>query len=168
MATLDDLAINVSSLEEAADFRRKAAARGQTFVLTNGCFDLLHAGHIYCLQSAAALGDHLWVALNTDASVRRLKDASRPAQGQLERAYAILSLRSVSGVTFFDAERLVSEIKALTPDIYAKAGDYSLETIDQDERAALEEVGADIRFLPFLEGFGTTRLLKRIKSLLEA
>lgn len=168
MATLDDLTVNVSSLEEAADFRRKAAARGQTFVLTNGCFDLLHAGHIYCLQCAAVLGDHLWVALNTDASVRCLKGASRPAQGQRERAYAILSLRSVSGVTFFETERLVPEIKALTPDIYAKAGDYSPETIDQDERAALEEVGADIRFLPFLEGFGTTRLLKRIKSLPEA
>ena len=168
MATLDDLAVNISSLEEAADFRRKAAGRGQTFVLTNGCFDLLHAGHIYCLQGAAVLGDHLWVALNTDASVRRLKGASRPAQRQLERAYAILSLRSVSGVTFFETEKLVPEIKALTPDIYAKAGDYTLETIDQDERAALEEVRADIRFLPFLEGFGTTRLLKRIKSLPEA
>ncbi len=168
MVVLDDLPIKVSSLEEAAKFRRMAGEHDELFVLTNGCFDLLHAGHLYFLEQAAALGGHLWVALNSDASVRKLKDASRPVQGQLERAYALLSLRSVSGVTFFDAERLVPEIKVLSPDVYAKAGDYSLETIDQDERAALDGIGAEIRFLPLLKGFGTTKLLERIKSLPEA
>ena len=165
MVHLHEIISQVSTLDEAADYRRKVEERGEVFVLTNGCFDLLHAGHVYCLEKAAALGDHLWVALNSDASVRSIKGSSRPLQGQLERAYVLLSQKSVSGVTFFDAERLVAEIKTLYPNVYAKAGDYSLETIDQEERAALEEVDAEIRFLPFLEGFGTTGLLERIKSL---
>ena len=101
MVTLDDLSVGVSSLEESVEFRQKVNLQSETFVLTNGCFDLLHAGHIYCLELAAELGNHLWVALNSDSSVRAIKGSSRPIQGARERAYALLSLKSVSGVFFF-------------------------------------------------------------------
>ena len=167
MATLREVADRVSSLEEAATVRRDASERGETAVLTNGCFDLLHSGHLHFLESASSLGDHLWIALNGDASIRALKGPSRPLQTQLERAYALLSLKFVSGIFVFETERLAREIRFFKPDIYAKAGDYCLDTINAEEKEALEEVDAEIRFLPFLEGYGTTTLLEKIKSLPE-
>ena len=135
--------------------------------MTNGCFDLLHAGHLYLLEKASTLADELWVAVNSDSSVRSLKGSNRPIQGELERAYTLLCLEFVDVVLLFDGERLDKEIRTLAPDAYVKGGDYSLDTIDQDERAALEQVGSEIHFVPFVEGFGTTDLIRRIKGLPE-
>ena len=165
LSTLDDLPVGISSLEESVEFRRNAYLQNETFVLTNGCLDLLHAGHIYCLEQASALGSHLWIALNSDSSVRTIKGSSRPVQVARERAYALLSLKTVSGVFLFDGRRISSEIKALSPDAYAKSGDYCLQTMDQSERESLEHVGSEIHFLPFLKGCGTTGLLQKIKDL---
>lgn len=152
------------SLPEAVDVRNAFLGRRQKIVLTNGCFDLLHAGHIYFLEQARRAGDALFIALNSDASVRALKGPARPLQSERERAYALSALSCVDVVFIFNEPRLSGEIRALRPDIYVKAGDYSLETLDAGERAALTEVGAEIRFLPFLPGFSTTQLLKRIAA----
>jgi len=133
-------------------------------VLTNGVFDLLHTGHLYYLQKARELGDALIVALNGDASVRALKGPTRPVQNEEERAYALAALACIDGVVIFREPRLTAEIRALRPDVYSKAGDYTLEKLDPDERAALEEVGARIEFLPFLPGFSTTALIAKIKA----
>ena len=133
-------------------------------VLTNGVFDLLHTGHLYCLKMARELGDALIVALNADASVRALKGPSRPVQDEVQRAYALASLEAVDCVTIFSAPRLTPEIQALRPDIYCKAGDYTLDKLNAEERAALDEVGARIKFLPFLPGFSTTHLIARIQA----
>lgn len=141
--------------------REDLRARGGTLVLTNGCFDLLHAGHLYALQEAARLGSELWVAVNGDESVRALKGPDRPLQGERERAYALSRIRGVAAVFVFPGTRLDGEIRQLAPDLYAKSGDYSLETLDPGEREALLEVGAKIQFLPFLEGFSTTSLAAR-------
>jgi rfaE bifunctional protein nucleotidyltransferase chain/domain len=110
------------------------------------------------------LGNALIVALNADASVRALKGPRRPIQTEDERAFALGALACVDGVTIFREPRLTAEIRALRPDIYCKAGDYTLEKLDPAERAALEEVGAEIRFLPFLPGFSTTALIAKIKA----
>ena len=150
---------------EAACRRRSAErAVGRKVVLTNGCFDLLHAGHLSFLKAAAALGDHLIVALNSDASVRALKGDQRPVMSARERAYALSALGFVDTLIVFDTPRLTAEISALQPDVYAKAGDYTLETLNAEERAALEAAGAEIRFLPFLPGYSTTGLIQRISS----
>jgi rfaE bifunctional protein nucleotidyltransferase chain/domain len=106
----------------------------------------------------------LFVALNGDASVRTLKGPARPVQTAAERAYTMGALEFVDTVLVFDTPRLDREIRALRPDIYVKAGDYSLEKLDPSERAALEEVGARIQFLPFLPGYSTTGLLKKIAA----
>lgn len=150
------------TLEDA--LRRRAVCRmlGKRFVMTNGCFDLLHPGHLYFLNEAAAQGDVLWVLLNAAASISVLKGPKRPMQGDVERAYALGSLSCVSGITLFEDTRLTAEIWALKPDVYVKAADYTLDTLDKGERAALEAVGAEIVFLPFLEGFSTTQLIRRI------
>jgi len=131
-------------------------------VMTNGCFDLLHTGHLYFLQNARKLGDHLLVALNSDSSVKALKGAARPVQTELERAYGLAALECVDSIVIFDRSDLAEEIACLRPDIYTKAGDYSLASIHVGERAALEASGAEIKFLPFLAGFSTTALIRKI------
>ncbi len=152
------------SLEQAVAWRDQLRQARRRVVLTNGVFDLLHTGHLYYLQQARALGDALIILLNADASVRALKGPSRPVQTEEQRAYALGALACIDGITIFRAPRLTAEIHALKPDVYCKAGDYTLEKLDPGERAALEQVGAQIRFLPFLPGFSTTALIARIKA----
>jgi rfaE bifunctional protein nucleotidyltransferase chain/domain len=152
------------TLAQAVTAREELRGAGKRAVLTNGVFDLLHTGHLYFLQQARALGDALFVALNADASVRQLKGPARPLQGEIERAYALGALTCVDGVVIFHEPRLTGEILALQPDIYTKAGDYTLEKLDPDERAALQKVGARIEFMPFLSGFSTTSLVAKIKA----
>lgn len=153
-----------SSLDAALARRHALARAGKTLVLTNGCFDLLHCGHVFYLRAAASLGDELWIGLNGEASVRALKGPTRPVQGDLERAFTLGALEFVHGIFFFNTPRLDNEIALLRPDFYAKAGDYTLETLDSGERAALQVCGAKIEFLPFLSGFSTTNLIKKIST----
>ena len=155
------------SLRRAVAVRKRLALSGGTFVLTNGVFDLLHPGHASYLEAARGLAGSkgkLFVALNADASVRRLKGPTRPIMDERSRAYTLAQLRSVDGVVIFRGKRLTREIKALRPDVYTKAGDYTLATLDPGERAALEAAGSKIVFLPFLRGFSTTKLVQRITS----
>ena len=152
------------SLDAAVARRAELKAQGKKLVLTNGCFDLLQCGHVFYLREAAKLGDELWIALNAAESVRALKGPTRPVQGDLERAYTLGALEFVAGVFFFSTPRLDKEIRALAPDIYAKAGDYTLETLNPDERDALLDAGTDIRFMPFLPGFSTTSLIAKINA----
>ena len=132
---------NPKLLPLVAAVARRAEWRtaGQKVVLTNGVFDLLHTGHIYFLQKARALGDAMIVALNSDSSVRRLKGPLRPVQTESERAYALAALTCVDAIVIFSELRLTTEIRTLRPDIYVKACDYTVATLDPGERAALEE-----------------------------
>ncbi|MET3871361.1 adenylyltransferase/cytidyltransferase family protein [Puniceicoccus vermicola] len=152
------------SARDLLERRETLRAEGKALVLTNGCFDLLHPGHISYLAEAAELGDELWIGINGDESVRSLKGPSRPVLGERERTYALKSLRSVSEVFVFPNPRLTDEIRLLRPEVYAKAGDYTLESLNPEEREALEENGTSIHFLPFLEGFSTTELIRKIKE----
>ena len=152
------------SLAVAVSRRAEFRAAGKKIVLTNGVFDLLHTGHLFYLQKARARGDALFIALNADASVRALKGPLRPVQSEAQRAYALAALACVDAVFIFGTPRLDAEIRALAPDVYCKAGDYTLEKLDPGERASLEAVGARIEFLPFLPGFSTTTLIAKIKA----
>lgn len=157
-------AAKLLSLPEAVALRRKLQGEGRTVVLTNGVFDLLHDGHRHYLGHAAQLGDALFVALNSDASTRGLKGPARPIEPQEVRAAALGRLPEVAAVVIFEGRRLDREIAALAPDIYCKAGDYTLEKLDPGERAALERSGAKIEFMPFLPGHSTTGTIARLKS----
>lgn len=152
------------TLEQAVAWRERLRATKRRVVLTNGIFDLLHTGHLYYLKKARALGDALIVALNSDASTRALKGPQRPVQSEEQRAYALGALACVDAVTIFREPRLTAEIRALRPDVYCKAGDYTLDKLDAGERAALEASGAQIEFMPFLPGFSTTKLIERIRA----
>jgi D-glycero-beta-D-manno-heptose 1-phosphate adenylyltransferase len=157
---------NPKLLPLVATVARRAQWRtaGQKVVMTNGVFDLLHTGHIYFLQRARTLGDAMIVALNSDSSVRRLKGPLRPVQTEEERAYALAALSCVDAIVIFNELRLTAEIRTLRPDVYVKACDYTVATLDPGERTALEEVGASIEFMPYLSGFSTTQLIAKIKA----
>jgi rfaE bifunctional protein nucleotidyltransferase chain/domain len=150
------------TLGDAVAWRERLRRESRSVVLTNGVFDLLHTGHLYYLKEARKLGDALIVALNADTSVRALKGPSRPVQDEEQRAYALGALEWVDAITIFSEPRLTAEIQALRPDVYCKAGDYTLEKLNPEERSALLAVGAKIEFLPFLPGFSTTNLIARI------
>lgn len=154
------------TLRQAVAARQRLRRAHGKLVLTNGVFDLLHPGHTAYLEQARKLAGsrgRLFVALNSDQSVKRLKGPRRPILDEKSRAYNLAQLRSVDGIVIFNRPRLTREIKVLQPDIYVKAGDYTLETLDPAERAALVQVGARIMFLPFLPGFSTTALIAKIR-----
>jgi rfaE bifunctional protein nucleotidyltransferase chain/domain len=140
-------------------------AQGRKLVLTNGCFDLLHAGHVRYLQAARALGDALAVAINGDDSVRALKGEGRPLNTERDRAEIVAALACVDHVVIFSEIRVTALIERVRPAIYVKGGDYTPASLDPEERAALEKIGAEIRILPFESGHSTSGLIERMKSL---
>jgi len=150
------------TLADAVARREQLRAAGKLVVLTNGVFDLLHPGHLHYLTAAAEKGGALFIALNGDASVRALKGPTRPVQSAPVRAAALGALAFVDTVFIFDTPRLDREIRALRPDLYVKAGDYTLDKLDPGERAALEESNTRIEFLPFLPGHSTTEIIKQM------
>lgn len=154
----------VVELDQLVKVVRELQRVGCQVVFTNGCFDILHAGHIRYLQQARGLGDILIIALNSDESVRQLKGPTRPVIGQNERAFVLAALQWVDYIVIFETVRATRVIEALKPDIYAKGGDYTVETLDSGERAALEACGAEIRLLPLIEGFSTTNIIEQVRS----
>ena len=135
---------------------------GKRLVLTNGCFDLLHAGHIYALEQAAQQGDVLWIGVNSDNSVRRLKGPTRPIYDQNARLYMLNGLQCVSGLFLFDGDNLAPEIEFIQPDVYVKSGDYTLDKLNPNERQALLAAKTQIVFTPFLKGWSTTHTIEHI------
>lgn len=152
----------IVTLEQLPAWRAALGAAGKRLVATNGCFDLLHLGHVTYLEAARNQGDALLVGVNSDASVRELKGPSRPLNREEDRAAVLAALQAVDAVCIFTDKRAVNFLRLAAPDIYVKGGDYTLETIDQDERGALEAVGGRIVFLPFVPGKSTSGLLEKI------
>ena len=150
-----------------ADVRRLRDAldqQGKKLVFTNGCFDLLHAGHVRYLEQARALGDAMVVALNSDQSVRVLKGADRPLNPQNDRAEVMSALRAVDAVVVFDDARATSLIEAIRPHVYAKGGDYTVDSLNREERSALDAAGTQICILPLVPGRSTTSTINKMMS----
>ncbi len=154
---------DVVTLTEAIERREDWRAAGKTVVLTNGCFDLLHMGHVDYLARARALGDALIVGINGDASVRRLKGPGRPLVPATERAALVAALASVDLAVIFEEDTAIALVRALRPDIYAKGGDWGQPGGKRPpELEAAQAVGATVRYLPYLPGYSTTALIQRI------
>ncbi|MCR5757032.1 MAG: D-glycero-beta-D-manno-heptose 1-phosphate adenylyltransferase [Selenomonas sp.] len=135
---------------------------GQKIVFTNGCFDILHAGHVTYLEAARAQGDVLVLGLNTDESVRRLKGPERPINNEQDRAKVVGALQAVDYVVLFGeqtAEAVIAEVK---PDVYVKGGDYTLETLP--EAKIVQSYGGRVAFIDMVEGRSTTNIINKIKS----
>ena len=135
-------------------------ASGETIVFTNGCFDLLHVGHVTLLEECHKFGSKLVLGLNTDASVQRLKGASRPVVGEKERARVMSALASVDAVVLFDEDTPLELIRAVRPDVLVKGGDYNVETVVGHE--AVIANGGRVEIVPIVEGFSTTNLVRKL------
>jgi D-glycero-beta-D-manno-heptose 1-phosphate adenylyltransferase len=151
--------------ERLPQWRETLRARGTCLVVTNGCFDLLHAGHVTYLENARKLGDALLIGLNGDESVRQLKGEGRPINAEQDRAAVLAALECVTAVCVFTERTAAGFVARARPDIYVKGGDYSLDTINQEERRIVEESGGKVVILPFLPGKSTTALLRKISQL---
>lgn len=154
----------IISAEELAAIQKKMHAEGRRLVLTNGCFDLLHLGHVRYLQAARGLGDALAVAINGDQSVRALKGKGRPLNPAADRAEVVAALECVDHVVVFPEVRATRLLETVRPSIYVKGGDYTPETLDAEERAVLENTGAEVLILPFEKGQSTSALIERMKK----
>ena len=152
----------VSSLDEILNQRRRWREEGKTVVFTNGCYDLLHPGHLRLLEEARSLGDILVLGLNSDTSVRRSKGPSRPILPQEERAEIALALAAVDAVTFFDEDTPRDLIAALLPDILVKGADWSHFVAGREE---VEAAGGRVVTLPLQPGYSTTNIVERLLTL---
>jgi rfaE bifunctional protein nucleotidyltransferase chain/domain len=154
----------LKTADELAAIREQMQARGQRLVLTNGCFDLLHVGHVRYLQQARALGDALVVAVNGDESVRALKGPTRPINSETDRAEVLAGLGCVDFVTIFPAVRVTDVITRIRPQVYAKGGDYTVDSLDASEREALQAAGSEIQILSLVPGKSTTSIVQKLNS----
>jgi D-beta-D-heptose 7-phosphate kinase/D-beta-D-heptose 1-phosphate adenosyltransferase len=152
--------LNLTSLISERDALRR---EGRSLVFTNGCFDLLHPGHVRYLAAARALGDALVVALNSDRSVRALKGEGRPILSEGERAEVVAALEAVDYVIVFDEETPRELIAELLPDVLVKGGDWRLDQIVG--RSEVEAAGGKVLSLPYVDGASTTDIIERIKNL---
>jgi D-glycero-beta-D-manno-heptose 1-phosphate adenylyltransferase len=151
--------------ERLPEWRAELRARGKRLVVTNGCFDLLHLGHVTYLETARNHGDALLVGVNGDAAVRELKGPDRPVTPEADRAAVLAALESVDGVCIFAEATATRFLAAAQPDIYVKGGDYTLDTLNREERRLIEQAGGRIVIVPCVPGKSTTALLKKIAQL---
>lgn len=151
---------HISDSDELLALVNSHSIAGRKIVFTNGCFDILHAGHVSYLQRAKALGDILIIGVNSDDSIRRLKGPTRPINALEDRIQVLAALDCVDYLIAFEEDSPSNLIRKLCPDIYVKGGDYTKETLP--ETPVVEEYGGVIEFLPFVENRSTTKIIKRI------
>jgi len=152
----------LKTLEELAPIVKALQKEGKKIVWTNGCFDILHVGHITYLLKAARLGDVLIVGLNSDASVRENKGPNRPVVPETDRALVLSALECIGYLTIFSDKTTVGILNALKPDVYVKGGDYTMDTIVQEERRVVESYGGAIAIVPAVKGQSTSAIIERI------
>ena len=152
----------IVSRERAAQAIAELRARGKRVVFTNGCFDLLHAGHALYLERARALGGCLIVGLNSDESVVALKGPTRPIVNETERAQLLAALESVDLVIIFSEPTSEALLDLLRPEVFVKGGDYTRATMNQEEKNFVESYGGEVHVIPALPESSTTRIIERI------
>lgn len=145
-------------------WRAALRAAGKTVVVTNGCFDLLHPGHVAYLEAARSQGDLLLVGLNSDDSVRQLKGPDRPLNSEADRARLLAALEAVDAVCVFQESRATRFLEQAQPDIYVKGGDFQVEELPAEERTVVTACGGRILTLSLVPGRSTTALLDRIRA----
>lgn len=160
-----DFGRKILSDANIASWREGLRQAGKKLVVTNGCFDILHLGHVTYLQHAKQQGDALLVGVTGDANVQKLKGPNRPVNSERDRAAILAALESVDGVLIFPELDARNFLQKVQPDVYVKGGDYTIDTINQDERRLLEKLGVKIVILPVVPGKSTTSILEKISRL---
>jgi len=150
----------IFKIDELVKFREKAKIEGRKVVFTNGCFDILHRGHVELLEKAKRFGDLLIVALNSDSSMKKIKGEKRPILNENDRAYILASLKCVDAVCLFDEETPAEIIDKLKPDILAKGGDYKINEVVG--RESVYNIGGEVVIIPLVEGKSTKEIIEKI------
>lgn len=158
----DGVRSKLKTLSEVAEIAAQARQKGQSVVFTNGCFDLLHRGHVHILREARASGDLLIVGINSDTSVRSIKGPLRPVLPQTDRIELIAAMEMVDYVVLFDEPDPYRVIAAIKPNVLAKGGDWSTEKIVGAD--IVEQNGGRVAVIPYLPGFSTTKIIERIRN----
>ena len=161
---MSNIAANILTLDEAVKWRCQMAEQGYKVAVTNGCFDLLHRGHAVYLDAAREEADFLLVLVNSDASVKALKGPTRPLQCEEDRAFLLCSLKAVDKCVIFDSPRCDKELEALAPDVSVKGGDYTEDSLDPGERAALKKSQSRIVFISFVPGHSSTGIIRKMQA----
>ncbi|MBL0023707.1 MAG: D-glycero-beta-D-manno-heptose 1-phosphate adenylyltransferase [Saprospiraceae bacterium] len=147
---------------KALDMIQQWKKEGKKIVFTNGCFDIIHVGHVLYLESARSLGDILIVGINSDISVRKLKGLSRPINDELSRSYVLASLASVDAAIIFEEDDPLNVIKSICPDVLVKGGDWKPDQIIGGDFVTSQ--GGEVHSLPFVDGYSTTSIENKIKN----
>lgn len=155
----------IKPLADVIAWRREVRAAGRMLAVTNGCFDLLHRGHVEYLNRARAEADCLLVLANSDSSIRLVKGPGRPVIRERDRAYMLASLECVDVVSMFNTRHCTDLLAEIRPDVYVKGGDYTEETLVQEEYRLLKEMGCRIALLGLVDGVSTTDLIHKIRKL---
>lgn len=163
METIKKIYKKILDSEDKLNFTiQEIKKKSKKIVFTNGCFDILHRGHIEYLSYAKDLGDILLVAINSDESVKKIKGTNRPINSLNDRMFLLASLVFVDYVTYFEETTPIEILKKIQPNIHVKGGDYRKE--DLPERSIIESYGGTIQILPFIEGYSTTNIIKKMKN----
>lgn len=162
MRAIDKIDQKIMSIEQAKAFMQACKVTGKTVAFTNGCFDILHPGHLYSLAQTAKEADYLLVGLNSDASVKRLKGPERPINSTESRAIVLANLVLIDAVVVFEEDTPLDLIKTLLPDVLVKGGDYTIDTIVGAKEVIAN--GGKVIINPIVEGFSTTNIIEKIKK----
>jgi D-beta-D-heptose 7-phosphate kinase/D-beta-D-heptose 1-phosphate adenosyltransferase len=154
----------IKSPAELDETLKNLKKQGKKIVWTNGCFDLLHEGHIKYLKKSKEQGDFLVVGLNSDSSIKRLKGSNRPIMPERARAEILASLEFVDFIMIFDEDSPCKHLSILKPDVYVKGGDYTLDTINQIERKIVDSYGGKIFITGLVEGISTSKIIEKMKN----
>jgi rfaE bifunctional protein nucleotidyltransferase chain/domain len=154
----------IISPDALAGWSEQKKSAGKRIIATNGCFDLLHIGHLRYLKAARALGDCLVVGINSDASVRAIKGPTRPITLEIERAELLAGFEVVDGVSIFAEPTAIKFLEAVKPDIYVKGGDYKPEQLNSEEVEVIKKYGGKIEILPLVPGRSTTRIVNLLSQ----
>ena len=163
MSHLNKLNNKIYSLEELENKVNAWKQAGEDVVFTNGCFDIIHRGHIEVLAQTADLGDRLIIGLNSDSSIQKLKGEDRPIIDEQARAILLAALSFVDAVILFPEDTPINLIKILKPDVLAKGGDYKIETIIGHKE--VQDYNGEVTLVPFIDGYSTTSIIEKIKSI---
>ncbi len=147
---------------ELNDLLKKLREEGKTIVTTNGCFDILHVGHVRYLEKTKSYADVLIVALNSDKSVKSIKGENRPINNENDRAEVLSALKSVDYVVLFDEDSPINLLLQIKPDVYTKGADYNVETLPEAKK--IMEIGTRIEFISFVEGKSTTSIIDKMRK----
>jgi D-beta-D-heptose 7-phosphate kinase/D-beta-D-heptose 1-phosphate adenosyltransferase len=162
MRAVDHIEEKIMTIEQAKAFIQACKIKGKTVAFTNGCFDILHPGHLFSLAQSAKEADYLFVGVNSDASVQRLKGPTRPINNTHSRATILANLVLVDGVVVFEEDTPLDLIKTLLPDVIVKGGDYTIDTIVGAKEVIAN--GGKVIINPIVEGFSTTNIIEKIKK----